>query len=43
MAIGVTKMSTADIRAKNSGIAIDLIHGLCDGLWHMDPSTLNLK
>lgn len=43
MAIGVMKMSTAEIREKNAGIGIDGIHCLNDGLWVMDPQTLNLK
>eukprot|EP00038_Savillea_parva_P018131 m.22486 g.22486 ORF g.22486 m.22486 type:complete len:82 (-) comp3991_c0_seq2:124-369(-) len=43
MAIGITKMSTAEIREKNAGIGIDSIHCLNDGLWAMDPQTLNLK
>nr|WCZ58794.1 putative Translation machinery-associated protein 20 [Seculamonas ecuadoriensis] len=32
--VGVTKMSTADIRSVNKGIAIELLHELDDGLWH---------
>ncbi len=35
MAVGITKMSTADMRAINKGIAIDNLHYLTDGLWHM--------
>jgi predicted ribosome-associated RNA-binding protein Tma20 len=43
MAIGIMKMSTAEIKEKNAGIGIDGIHCLLDGLWVMDPQTLNLK
>ncbi|KAI1733193.1 PUA domain-containing protein [Ditylenchus destructor] len=35
MAIGIMKASSADIREKNSGIAIDSIHYLGDGLWRV--------
>ena len=33
MAVGVMKMSSADVRAINKGIAIDNLHFLNDGLW----------
>mmetsp|Transcript_14238 Transcript_14238/g.23700 ORF Transcript_14238/g.23700 Transcript_14238/m.23700 type:complete len:181 (+) Transcript_14238:115-657(+) len=33
MAIGLTKMSTAEIKTVNKGIAVDNIHSLMDGLW----------
>eukprot|EP00981_Chlorochromonas_danica_P015242 scaffold11244_cov179-Ochromonas_danica.AAC.1 len=33
MAIGITKMSTAEIREVNKGIAVDTLHFLMDGLW----------
>jgi PUA domain protein len=33
LAIGITKMSTADIKEVNKGIAVDNIHYLMDGLW----------
>lgn len=33
MAIGVTKMSTSQIKEVNKGIAVDTIHYLMDGLW----------
>ena len=33
MAIGLTKMSTDDIKSVNKGIAVDNIHYLMDGLW----------
>lgn len=33
MAVGLTKLSTADIRAVNKGIGVDNIHYLNDGLW----------
>jgi PUA domain protein len=34
LAIGVTKMSTADIRKINKGIGIEVVHHLDDQLWH---------
>ncbi|XP_013391949.1 malignant T-cell-amplified sequence 1 [Lingula anatina] len=37
IAVGITKMSTDEILQKNKGIAIDNIHFLNDGLWHMKP------
>lgn len=33
MAIGWTKMSTADMREINKGIGVDNLHFLNDGLW----------
>lgn len=33
MAIGLTKMSTEDIKSINKGIAVENIHFLMDGLW----------
>mmetsp|Transcript_21864 Transcript_21864/g.37362 ORF Transcript_21864/g.37362 Transcript_21864/m.37362 type:complete len:183 (+) Transcript_21864:151-699(+) len=33
MAIGLVKMSTADMRSINKGIAVDNLHWLNDGLW----------
>lgn len=33
MAVGVTKMSTADMRLLNKGIGVDNLHHLNDGLW----------
>lgn len=33
LAVGVLKMSTADIASKNKGIGIEVIHHLDDGLW----------
>jgi predicted ribosome-associated RNA-binding protein Tma20 len=33
MAVGLTKLSTADIRSVNKGIAVELMHHLNDGLW----------
>ena len=33
MAIGLTKMSTIDIKNINKGIAVENIHYLMDGLW----------
>ena len=33
MAVGVLKMSTADIRSVNKGIGVDNLHHLNDGLW----------
>lgn len=35
MAVGVLKMSTADIRSINKGIGVDNCHHLNDGLWKM--------
>ena len=35
-AVGVTKMSTADIRSINKGIGVDTMHYLNDGLWKTD-------
>ncbi len=32
-AIGLTKMSTSDIRSINKGIGVDTLHYLNDGLW----------
>lgn len=36
MAIGIMKMSSKEIQEKNSGIGIDNIHYLCDGLWKLE-------
>ena len=36
LAVGITKMSTADIREKNKGVGVDTIHHLGDGLWMSD-------
>ncbi|PSC69287.1 malignant T-cell-amplified sequence 1-like protein [Micractinium conductrix] len=33
MAVGITKMSTAEMREVNKGIGIDNLHYLTDGLW----------
>jgi PUA domain protein len=33
MAVGPTKLSTADIRSVNKGIGVDNLHYLNDGLW----------
>lgn len=33
MAIGVTKMSTKDIREINKDVGVDNLHHLADGLW----------
>ncbi len=35
MAIGLTKMSTAEIRDVNKGIGVDNLHCLNDGLWKL--------
>ena len=32
-AIGLTKMSTADIKSINKGIGVETLHYLNDGLW----------
>ena len=34
MAVGLTKMSTKDMRELNKGIGVDNMHYLNDGLWH---------
>ncbi|GAX82218.1 hypothetical protein CEUSTIGMA_g9646.t1 [Chlamydomonas eustigma] len=33
MAVGLTKMSTTEMRETNKGIAVDNLHHLADGLW----------
>jgi PUA domain protein len=33
MAIGITKMTGADIRTTNKGVAVENVHYLMDGLW----------
>lgn len=33
MALGLTKLSTEEIRSVNKGIAVELMHHLNDGLW----------
>lgn len=33
MAVGITKMSTKDMRDINKGIGVDNLHFLTDGLW----------
>ena len=33
LAVGITKMSTEDIKSKNKGVCIDNVHYLNDGLW----------
>lgn len=33
LAVGITKMSTNDIKSINKGIAVDNVHSLLDGLW----------
>lgn len=33
MAVGICKLSTADMRSINKGIAVDNVHYLNDGLW----------
>jgi len=33
LAVGITKMSTADIASVNKGIGVDTVHHLNDGLW----------
>lgn len=35
MAIGLTKMSSADMKTINKGIGVDNIHYLNDGLWKL--------
>lgn len=36
MAIGITKMSTQEIRTINKGIAVELIHYLNDAFWKFE-------
>lgn len=36
LAIGKLTMSTAEIKSKNKGIGIELLHYLGDGLWHFN-------
>jgi PUA domain protein len=38
MAVGLTKMSTDDIKSVNKGIAVENVHYLMDGLWQ-NPSV----
>lgn len=33
LAIGITKMSTDDMKSINNGIAVEVLHSLGDGLW----------
>lgn len=33
MAVGVTKLSTADMKAVNKGVGVENVHYLNDGLW----------
>ncbi|CAN0113760.1 unnamed protein product, partial [Phaeothamnion confervicola] len=35
LAVGLTQMSTEDIRTKNSGIGVDNMHYVGDGLWDL--------
>ena len=35
MAVGITKMSTKDMREINKGIGVDNLHFLTDGLWRL--------
>lgn len=37
VAIGLMKMSSEELKAKNKGIGVDNIHYLNDGLWLMKP------
>lgn len=39
LAIGKLTMSTDDIKSKNKGIGIELLHYLGDGLWNLDESS----
>ncbi|PYD20137.1 RNA-binding protein, partial [Pseudomonas syringae pv. pisi] len=39
LAIGKLTMSTDEIKAKNKGVGIELLHYLGDGLWHFDASV----
>jgi PUA domain protein len=35
LCVGMTKMSTDNIRLTNKGVAVESLHYLCDGLWDM--------
>ena len=37
LAVGVTKMSTDDIKSVNKGIGVEVLHFLDDGLWRSEP------
>ena len=37
VAIGLMKMSSEELLAKNKGVGVDNIHYLNDGLWLMKP------
>lgn len=39
LAIGKLTMSTDDIKSKNKGVGIELLHYLGDGLWNLDESS----
>lgn len=39
LAVGKLAMSTTDIKAKNKGVGIELLHHLGDGLWNLDESS----
>lgn len=39
MAVGITKMSTADMRTVNKGMGVDNLHYLNDGLWKTNSFT----
>jgi len=43
LAIGLTTLSTSEIREKNAGVGITMVHYLKDGLWCMDLSGMNLN
>jgi len=37
IAVGITKMSTDDMKSINKGIGVDVLHFLNDGLWRTEP------
>jgi predicted RNA-binding protein (TIGR00451 family) len=37
MAVGLTKLSTQEMRDVNKGIGVELIHHVNDGLWKTAP------
>jgi PUA domain protein len=39
LAIGITKLSTEEIRNVNKGVAVENIHYLNDGLWKLEGTT----
>ena len=42
MGIGITVMSTEEIRKKNKDVAIELVQNLNDGLWKLTRPAITL-